>query len=634
MSAVDKPRPTASATRYRPSIGGALASGLGLLIIVAVGATLWLSISVARDNLIRLMLGTAEIVLQSMVEQVKQNLSGAEHQATFLAHLISSGEIDPENDSRMMDVLLGSLAAAPEIVAIGYISADFRILAVGRDGDSFKRSDENWEADTRVAEWIEEAERQAMPVWLGEARIGSQGFLALIRVNPVFKEGNFLGATVSAVSVQALSDFLAKIDQQTDINHFILAGKERVVAHRGLLAEDFALDQDAETSERRAGFPNILTIGDPVLVHIWDPRLEELPDVIGEGNLTAYLVEGDDEQALFIYDEISGFGPEIWYFGLYANESKIEQPLKDLRWILTVGLIILAFAVILALVMSRAIARPIERLAAASAEVRDLNIAAAKPVPPTLFRETDNAAMAYNSMLGALRWFETYVPRSLALQLMRQSGGVASEQRDVTVFFTDIAGFTGIAGRLPPQDLAKLLNQHFAVLARCIEAEGGTIDKYIGDSVMAFWGAPEIQADHAERACRAALAAGIALAEENAARQAAGLEPIRVRIGIHSGPAVVGNIGAPGRINYTLIGDTVNTAQRLEGLGKAHLREGQSSMTLISGKTKAALGPAFQVVFLNDEVLRGRATQTAVYRLMGMSGNGSGGAPVVDSGGR
>jgi adenylate cyclase len=311
LSAVDKPRLTSSATRYRPSIGGVLASGLGLLIVVAVGATLWLSISVARDNLVRLMLGSAEFVLQSMVEQVKQNLSGAEHQATFLAHLISSGEIDPENDNRMMDVLLGSLAAAPEIVAIGYISTDFRIFAVGRDGDSFKRVDDNWEGDTRVAKWIAEAERQAVPVWLGESRIGSQGFLALIRVNPVFKEGNFLGATVSAVSVQALSDFLARIDQQTDINHFILAGKERVVAHRDLLAEDLAFDLEGDALERSVGFPNILTIGDPVLEHIWDPKTEELPDLIGEDNLTAYLVEGDEEQALFIYDEISGFGPEI-----------------------------------------------------------------------------------------------------------------------------------------------------------------------------------------------------------------------------------------------------------------------------------------------------------------------------------
>jgi adenylate cyclase len=189
-----------------------------------------------------------------------------------------------------------------------------------------------------------------------------------------------------------------------------------------------------------------------------------------------------------------------------------------------------------------------------------------------MFREIDSAMAAFNSMIGGLRLFATYVPRSLVGRLMSLQGssGLRPEEREVTVLFTDIAGFTEMSRRLTPLRLAAFLNRHFGLLGRAIEAEGGTIDKYIGDSVMAFWGAPDRQADHAERGCRAALAMAEALRADNARRARKGRAPIRLRIGLHSGPAIVGNIGAPGRINYTLVGDTVNVAQRLEQLGKEH----------------------------------------------------------------
>src|SRR5690606_6513392 len=186
------------------------------------------------------------------------------------------------------------------------------------------------------------------------------------------------------------------------------------------------------------------------------------------------------------------------------------------------------------------------------------------------FRETDEARVAFNSMLRGLRWFETYIPRRLVERLIEQGGEEAlpSEYRDVTVLFTDIVGFTSIGERLSAQKLSAFLNRHFTVLAEHIEREGGTIDKYIGDSIMAFWNAPDPQPDHADRAVRAALAIARALHEDNERRARKGLRPVRLRIGLHTGPAVAGNIGAPGRVNYTLVGDTVNTAQRLESLGK------------------------------------------------------------------
>jgi class 3 adenylate cyclase len=206
----------------------------------------------------------------------------------------------------------------------------------------------------------------------------------------------------------------------------------------------------------------------------------------------------------------------------------------------------------------------------------------------------------------------------LVLRLMRLGeDAVRSEQRAVTVMFTDIADFSGLSERYPPEELVELLNRHFGLLLEKIEIEDGTVDKFIGDSVMAFWGAPEARLDHAEAACRAALAIRTAIAAENRRRCDQGAEPLTLRIGIHSGVAVVGNIGAPARLNYTLIGDTVNVAQRLEGLGKELDTRETETVILLSGETAALLDARFEVRPLGEHRLRGRHSDTKVFELLG-----------------
>jgi class 3 adenylate cyclase len=197
---------------------------------------------------------------------------------------------------------------------------------------------------------------------------------------------------------------------------------------------------------------------------------------------------------------------------------------------------------------------------------------------------------------------------------------VVSRRRDVTVMFTDIVEFTPQAETLPEQETADLLNHHFALLGACIEREQGVIDKYIGDSVMAVWGGLSKMEDHAEHAVRAALEIARVIAEDNAIRRAAGHAPIRVRIGLHSGPVVVGNIGAPGRVNFTVVGDTVNIAQRFEQLGKEFMAPGDEVVLLASGNTlagitdRAALGVDLPPVELRH--VKGHDEPVEVYRLV------------------
>jgi adenylate cyclase len=180
----------------------------------------------------------------------------------------------------------------------------------------------------------------------------------------------------------------------------------------------------------------------------------------------------------------------------------------------------------------------------------------------------------------------------------------------VTVLFTDIVAFTARTETMGAAATAEFLNHHFALVTACIEAENGIIDKYIGDAAMALWGALEPQADHAARAARAARAIALAIRDDNAGR----MPPVRMRIGIHSGPVVVGNIGTPTRMNYTVVGDTVNTAQRLENLAKELLPDADVAI-LLSETTARVLPREISVVPLGTHQLRGIGGAARVFAL-------------------
>jgi adenylate cyclase len=147
---------------------------------------------------------------------------------------------------------------------------------------------------------------------------------------------------------------------------------------------------------------------------------------------------------------------------------------------------------------------------------------------------------------------------------------LGGERREVTSFFSDVAGFTAISEALSPEDLVNFLNEYLSEMTEIILQSGGTLDKYEGDAIIAFWNAPLDQPDHALRACRAALRCQARLAELGSRfREKAG-RPVTMRIGLNSGPAVVGNMGSSRRFDYTAMGDTINLASRLEGASKLY----------------------------------------------------------------
>ena len=179
---------------------------------------------------------------------------------------------------------------------------------------------------------------------------------------------------------------------------------------------------------------------------------------------------------------------------------------------------------------------------------------------------------------------------------------------EVTVLFSDIRDFTAMSEKLTGAQVVSLLNAYHARMVDCIFAHGGTLDKYIGDGIMAYFGAPVAQPDHAERAVRCALAMGEQLAALNVERTRRGEPPLRMGIGIHTGLAVVGNIGAPHRREYTAIGDTVNLASRIEALTKTH-----GVSILVSGETRRQVGHRIAFTDSPASLVKGKAEPVQTF---------------------
>ena len=188
---------------------------------------------------------------------------------------------------------------------------------------------------------------------------------------------------------------------------------------------------------------------------------------------------------------------------------------------------------------------------------------------------------------------------------------LGGERRMLSIFFSDLEGFTGISEVLDPEALTVLLNDYLSAMTDIIHEEGGTVDKYEGDAIIAFWNAPLQQSDHALRCVRAALRCQVRLAEMRPMFKERLGKDLKMRIGINSGPAVVGNMGSHTRFDYTMIGDAVNLAARLEGINKQF-----GTYTLISKSTMEQTDGAFPVRELSKVAVVGRKEPVVVYEPM------------------
>ncbi|HYZ88789.1 MAG TPA: adenylate/guanylate cyclase domain-containing protein, partial [Myxococcales bacterium] len=305
-------------------------------------------------------------------------------------------------------------------------------------------------------------------------------------------------------------------------------------------------------------------------------------------------------------------GTQDWIVGIVVPESAYTATLRAQRVRFLIASLLMAGLILLGGGLTVvALRRGLDDVLASTRQMSRLDFKAAPAQAP--FRDVQSVIDGLERAKTALRALGKYVPVDLVRTLYRENREptLGGEMRELTILFTDLEGFTGLAERLSPDGLAKVLGLYLETMTGAIRETGGTIDKFIGDAVMVFWNAPEPQPDHATRACAAVLACRAA-AQRLYSSPSWTVPPLHTRFGLHCGDAMVGHFGSPERLSYTALGDSVNLASRLEGLCKQY---GVDVLVSEAVRERAANEFAFRVV---DRVaVKGRAGGVLVYELLG-----------------
>lgn len=554
-----------------------LALTMGGLVLVAGGAVLAIALAASAANTFGMLSDRSVLILDGIEDKVRARLDAAGEVVDGVVGEIRAGRIGSAGPEAMLETLGAVMATAPALEVLIYWDSAMVRRGVMRHVDgSVMQMPPAVEENPRVLAALAAIPEGRRSGWSEPVVENGVTYVSVAaRVDSTAADATFV---VAAVSLERFSAFVDEIGRKYDATAFLLYGHDRLLAHPSLASEGAG----------HAVVP-VAEAVDKVIRNLENGQPLPFMGSARERGVDVMRVDTGEGQHIVLFRWLEGYGPKPIAVGAYFERNAVVDELERLAASAAAGAAVTVVAVIAAIVLGGLIARPVSRLAQSAAALAGLDFDRAEPAPASAIVEVDEQARAFNRMLDALKVFETYVPRRLVQRLVARGGGrdMPSETRDLTVMFTDIERFTAIAERMGAEETATFLNRHFGILGECIRAENGTIDKYIGDAVMAFWGAPDPMDDHAARAVRAALGIAARITADNRRRARKGLRPVRVRIGLHSGPAVVGNIGAPERVNYTIIGDTVNVAHRLEALG--HRLDAGADVTILVSAVTAAL---------------------------------------------
>ena len=590
---------------------------LGLIVLISVGTVLALTTISARLDLIEGLADESDLALGAISARVDDHLSVVNGQSVYLSNLIAGNDTLAGDNARLAIALEAALAGTEQVTAIAFMRPDTSSIRVERPDGGVYVNDLSGRDEVVAA--MREAEARGPdgePMgWSDPLFSPNVGRTIIVRREAVWQGDRFLGILFAGVDLFALSSYAKQLSTGLGQTVFVLHGRENIIAHPKLTEGTFeaSLEQPMAT---------IHSIGDDRFSQIWrpdtSPVISQASMNIGQGH---YFYE-DGEWQVFIFVETSAYGETPWLIGFHYDSSIEGTEVRQFWWVLGIAIGMLFLFIGVGGLLGRRMARPFRHLTDNAIAIQRMDLDAYKPLTGSRIVELDSAAKAFDAMFAGLRIFERYVPKRLVEMIVREGRErIDADQRQLTLLFIDIVGFSPMAENMTPQATAALLNNHFARIGACVDDEDGTIDKYIGDGLLAFWSAPEQQVDHADRACRAALAIGRALSANNQERRDCGEPPIQVRIGIHTGDAIVGDLGAESRINYTAIGDTVNVASRVEAAGRQHM---QGDVTiLVTEDTLAATSQAYVTEPLGPTTLRGRNQSIVLFRLISLRCTGA-----------
>lgn len=451
--------------------------------------------------------------------------------------------------------------------------------------------------DPRLRPWYENA-LEVGTLTLSEPYIfASTGEMGLT-VSQVAREdsGRVIGVAGADITLRGLADYL---------------GQKRI----GDNGRAFILGQDDQLIV--VSHPETMDSGDEQA--ILRDEVEEAILHFRETGETQFINEG----ARPIMASFRPFPPEFgksWTIGVLADRREMVGGIRDtVLQTIVVSLVYTLLAIGVMVLLSRRITQPLRQIAAETDRIRDFRLENPFSLRSWIF-EIDNLSQSVSSMKAGLQGFKAFVPVEL-VQSVLASGtavGVGGESREVTMMFSDIEAFSSRTEALPSDVVFEDLSRYFGQMSEIVQAHNGTVDKFIGDAVMALWNAPQRDPDHVVNACRAALACrDMEVAQDADDGKDLSLFPVKTRFGLHTGDVIVGNVGSNQRLQYTALGKEVNLAARLESLNKQY-----GTYLLVSERVADRIAGRFHLRLVDLATPVGTTEPLRIYELLDEVGQG------------
>jgi adenylate cyclase len=623
--------PTAESSRRR---SGRLSYRLSLVVVIPLlvlltgGVNAVLSYLASQDSIAVLAKSSFEKDADLVADQARAHLHQAPPAVDTLVGLLRADDapVRPDDVARR---LLAVMLANPTFTYATYSKPDGSFVGVHRaspespvrvnesqvvDGKTHMvertvvseaewtpfRKDDDYGYDPRNRPFYARAVAAKRRVWIEPYVFYDAGIPGITCAAPIYEaDGGLRGVVTVDFDLNVLSGFVASVHASGHEQAFVYVRDGPILAHP-------ALHLVIKSGQRGDG--RLMTkddVADPVLREYFKEKKKASFEFEGA---TYFAATREFEPDPGLRWSVGIFAPESDFMGGLPRAT-LESGLVSFLALLVAGAIAVGFAT--------KMAAPLAYLSTEMDRVGRFELDSTDP-PGSIFREIQLMNVALAAMKVGLRSFASYVPREVVRAMLAagRDAVLGGETKELTVFFSDLAGFTSLSEKMTPSDLVLMLGIYFDEMTRVISDHGGTVDKFIGDAIMAFWNAPADDPTHAEHASLAAFACDRRL--EELKKEDPRLEALSARIGVATGDVIVGNIGSHQRLNYTAIGDTVNLASRLEGLSKVY-----GTRVLVSESTYLAAKHAVVMRPVDVVTVKGKSRAVRVYEPIALVSEGN-----------
>jgi adenylate cyclase len=465
--------------------------------------------------------------------------------------------------------------------------------------------------DPRQRDWYKAATINKRVTITAPYVFSASGLPGITIAAPFYADGKVIGVIAADITLDNLSKFLAERVVSKGAMSLIIDDHDKVIANSNL----------NEQAKRVAGKIDLKHVGAldsdlPALAMVQQSK------VSNKDNFT-FVHPTTKEEYATSFSSFASDSSKRWQILIVAPLDDFSGPLKENnKRLLIFGTFAIILQILFIYFLSRLIAKPLERLEKKVNDVRELKADSQNDVFTSSnsgitspIREIASLSRAVDTLDHAVRSFAAFVPVSLVKHLIEseQQLQLGGQSRFLTIMFCDVEAFSTLAESSPSQELLMRISAYLEVVTLAVNEEHGTIDKFIGDAAMAFWGAPAELNDHAWHACAAAIRISQRMATLNAQWVAEGLAPLQIRIGIHCDAVMVGNIGSKHRMSYTVMGDAVNLASRLEGINKEY-----GTQICVSQSIYREVGERLSLRPIDEVTVKGRRTSLNIYELFGV----------------